>query len=115
MTGLFSRIGALFGGAKQGQDGGRRDEETVVYQDLRICPTPIPEGGQWRLAAAIVKGTGDEAVEYELVRADVFASRDDVAWAQLVTGSDVNVEQLLLHNTVILVGDALQTLAQRSA
>jgi hypothetical protein len=77
MTGLFSRIGALFGGAKQGQDGGRRDEETVVYQDLRICPTPIPEGGQWRLAAAIVKGTGDDAVEYELVRADVFSSRDD--------------------------------------
>ena len=39
----------------------------------------------------------------------------NVAWAQLVTGADVNVEQLLLHNTVIVVGDALQTLAQRSA
>jgi large subunit ribosomal protein L4 len=39
----------------------------------------------------------------------------NVAYAQLVTGSDVNVEQLLLANTVILVGDALQTLAQRSA
>lgn len=77
MTGLFSRIGALFGGARQGQDGGRRDEETVVYKDLRICPAPIPEGGQWRLAAAIVKGTGDDAVEYDLVRADVFSSRDD--------------------------------------
>jgi large subunit ribosomal protein L4 len=39
----------------------------------------------------------------------------NVANVQLVTGADVNVEQLLLHNTVILVGDALQTLAQRSA
>jgi large subunit ribosomal protein L4 len=39
----------------------------------------------------------------------------NVAWVQLVTGSDVNVEQLLLANSVILVGDALQTLAQRSA
>lgn len=39
----------------------------------------------------------------------------NVAWAQLVTGADVNVEQLLLAHTVILVGDALQTLAQRSA
>jgi len=39
----------------------------------------------------------------------------NVAWVQLVTGNDVNVEQLLLANTVILVGDALQTLAQRSA
>ena len=39
----------------------------------------------------------------------------NVSWVQLVTGSDVNVEQLLLANTVIIVGDALQTLAQRSA
>lgn len=39
----------------------------------------------------------------------------NVAWAQLVTGSDINVEQLLLANSVILVGDALQSLAQRTA
>ena len=39
----------------------------------------------------------------------------NVSWVQLVTGSDVNVEQLLLANTVIIVGDALQSLAQRSA
>ena len=39
----------------------------------------------------------------------------NVAWVQLVTGADPNVEQLLLANSVILVGDALQTLAQRSA
>lgn len=39
----------------------------------------------------------------------------NVAWAQLVTGADVNVEQLLLANSVVLVGDALQSLAQRSA
>ena len=39
----------------------------------------------------------------------------NVAWAQLVTGSDLNVEQLLLANTIILVGDAVQTLAARTA
>ncbi len=39
----------------------------------------------------------------------------NVSYAQLVTGSDVNVEQLLLANTVILVGDAVQTLAARTA
>ena len=39
----------------------------------------------------------------------------NVSWAQLVTGADVNVEQLLLANSVVLVGDALQTLALRSA
>ena len=39
----------------------------------------------------------------------------NVAWAQLVTASDLNVEQLLLAHTVILVGDAVQTLAARTA
>lgn len=39
----------------------------------------------------------------------------NVAWAQLVSASDVNVEQLLLAHTVILVGDAVQTLAARTA
>ena len=39
----------------------------------------------------------------------------NIGWAQLVTAADVNVEQLLLARTVILVGDALPTLAQRTA
>ncbi|MES2995783.1 MAG: 50S ribosomal protein L4 [Verrucomicrobiota bacterium] len=39
----------------------------------------------------------------------------NVSWVQLVTGSDANVEQLLLANSVILVGDAIQSLAQRTA
>jgi hypothetical protein len=77
MSGFLSRIGSIFGGAKQEQSAVRRDEEMVVYQDLRIYPMPIPEGGQWRLAATIVMGTGEEELEYALVRADVFSSRDD--------------------------------------
>jgi large subunit ribosomal protein L4 len=39
----------------------------------------------------------------------------NVGYVQLVTASDVNVEQFLLANTVILVGDAVQTLAARTA
>lgn len=39
----------------------------------------------------------------------------NVAWTELVTAREVNVEQLLLAKTVVLVGDAIQTLAQRSA
>jgi large subunit ribosomal protein L4 len=39
----------------------------------------------------------------------------NVVWAQLVTAKDVNVEQLLLADSVVLVGDALQTLASRTA
>ena len=39
----------------------------------------------------------------------------NVAWVQLVTGSDLNIEQLLLAKSVILVGDAITSLALRTA
>ena len=39
----------------------------------------------------------------------------NVSWVQLVTGSDLNIEQLLLAKSVILVGDAILSLAQRTA
>lgn len=39
----------------------------------------------------------------------------NVAWVQLTTAADVNVEQLLLAKSVILVGDAISTLANRTA
>ena len=39
----------------------------------------------------------------------------NVGWTQLVSGSDLNVEELLLAKTVILVGDAVSTLAFRTA
>ncbi len=39
----------------------------------------------------------------------------NVAWTQLVTPSELNVEQLLLAKVIILVGDAVGTLAQRTA
>ena len=39
----------------------------------------------------------------------------NVSWVQLVTANDLNVEQLLLAKSVILVGDAITTLANRTA
>jgi large subunit ribosomal protein L4 len=39
----------------------------------------------------------------------------NVGWTQLVTGSDLNVEQILSAKTIILVGDAVSTLAFRTA
>lgn len=39
----------------------------------------------------------------------------NVSWVQLVTANDLNVEQLLLARSVILVGDAVNTLANRTA
>jgi len=54
----------------------------------------------------IVSNTFDEAT---------YLAGRNVSWVQLVTANDVNVEQLLLAKCVILVGDALTTLANRTA
>jgi large subunit ribosomal protein L4 len=39
----------------------------------------------------------------------------NIAWAQLVTAESVNVEELLHANSVLVVEDALETLAKRTA
>jgi len=39
----------------------------------------------------------------------------NVAWTQLVTPADLNVEQMLLAKVIILVGDSVATLALRTA
>lgn len=39
----------------------------------------------------------------------------NVSWVQLATAKDLNVEQLMLSRIVILVGDAVETLAKRTA
>ncbi len=39
----------------------------------------------------------------------------NVAWTQLVTPDELNVEQLLLAHSVVFVGDAVETLARRTA
>jgi large subunit ribosomal protein L4 len=44
-----------------------------------------------------------------------FLAARNVGWAQLVSASDVNIEQILLARSVILVGDALSILAFRTA
>jgi len=44
-----------------------------------------------------------------------FLSARNVGWTQLVSASDLNVEQLLLAKSIILVGDAVSILAFRTA
>lgn len=39
----------------------------------------------------------------------------NVSWTQLVTPSDLNVEQLLLSRVIVLVGNSVEVLAQRTA
>lgn len=46
---------------------------------------------------------------------NTYLAARNVGWALLVTADEVNVEQLLLSDSVILTQDALETLAKRTA
>ena len=52
---------------------------TETYEGFAIAATPIPEGGQYRLAATITKEVGGETKEHRLIRADVYTSVEDAA------------------------------------
>lgn len=76
MASFFSK---LFGGAEKNPDGAAapNPDKAVEYQELTIVPAPQSDGGQWRLAGEIIKGSGDEAQRHQFVRADTFSSRDE--------------------------------------
>jgi hypothetical protein len=49
------------------------------YKGFSIMPTPIKEGGQWRLAGTISKEIGGATKEHKFIRADLFSSKDEAA------------------------------------
>ena len=53
------------------------DEET--YKDFHIAASPMPEGGQYRLAATITKTIDGEEKSHRLIRADLFTGQDEAA------------------------------------
>lgn len=44
------------------------------YSGFRICATPIPAGGQYRVSGIIEKGEGDAKKQHTFVRADLIDS-----------------------------------------
>ncbi len=76
MVSFFSK---LFGGAGKASDGAGapNPDKAVEYQGLTIVPAPQSDGGQWRLAGEIIKGSGEDAQRHRFVRADTFSSRDE--------------------------------------
>ena len=46
---------------------------------------------------------------------NTYLAARNVAWAQLVTAESVNVEELIHANSILVVEDALETLAKRTA
>lgn len=52
-------------------------KEWEDYEGFRVCATPIPEGGQYRVSGIIEKGEGEAKKQHTFVRADLIASKDE--------------------------------------
>ena len=86
--GFFSK---LFGGGNDAAEPAPAAEETI--DGVRVVATPMPEGGQFRLAATLSKEIGGEMREHRLIRADLFQSRDEAARMAIQKAGQVIREQ----------------------
>ena len=64
---LFSK---LFGG------GGAAETEAILHEGFSIYPEPIAESGGHRICARIEKEIDGELQSHQMIRADVYSSRD---------------------------------------
>lgn len=76
----MSFLKKLFGG---GADKPAKEAQSETYKDYRITPTPINEGGQYRISARIEKDFDGETRTHILIRAETLAGQDAAATASL--------------------------------
>jgi hypothetical protein len=86
---FLRKLFGLSGGSPETDQGG----EAVEHEGYLIRPAPIAEGGQFRLCAVISRDIGGETREHRMVRADLFASREEAAEAAVRKAKLVIKEQ----------------------
>ena len=86
----MSLLSKLFGG---GRSAPAPEPEPEIYKDCRIFAEPVDEGGKFRLAARIEKEVDGETRTHQLIRADIFESRDAAASAAALKARQVIDEQ----------------------
>ena len=87
----MSFLKKLFGGG-----GGSADApaaETVDHEGYTIAPTPMPDGGQFRVCGTISKEIDGEVKSHTLIRADLFSTADESAEATIRKAKQVIKEQ----------------------
>jgi len=92
--------------------------DLVLGEKIKVVDTFAVADGKTKSFIAAITGLtslGKVLVVSNSFDEATFLAARNVSWVQLVTGDEVNVEQMLLADSIILVGDALQTLARRSA
>jgi len=72
--GILSGLKGLFSG---GESAPEAVEEAVEYKGFEIVPAPISEGGQYRVAATITKGEGNEQKTHRFIRSDLIPNRNE--------------------------------------
>lgn len=87
--GFFSR---LFGG-DGGGNAAPKIEATETIEGVLVEATPMPEGGQFRLAARLSKEIDGTVREHQLIRADLFQSREEAARMAITKARQVIAEQ----------------------
>ena len=68
-------------------------QASTEHEGYVITPTPVKEGGQFRLAGTITKEVNGEQKEHRLIRADLFPSIDDCTNFTVLKAKQVIKEQ----------------------
>jgi hypothetical protein len=77
MASFFSKIMSIFSGSQPNEPKANQPIVPHSHGECVIYPTPIAEGGQYRLAGRIEKMVNGEVQVHEFVRADTFSNHDD--------------------------------------
>lgn len=72
--GILSGLKGLFSGATATTE---KAEEAIEYNGYQIIPAPMKDGGQYRVAATITLGEGEEQKVHNFIRSDLMANRDE--------------------------------------
>ncbi len=89
--GLGDLLRGLFGGGSAQPEAAAGPAED--YKGFTIRADSRRNGGQWTTEAVITKTVGDVPKEHRLIRADLFAERDDATAASIAKAKRMIDEQ----------------------
>jgi len=75
----MSLLSRLFGSGSE-----PKEPQSEMYNDFKIFPEPVKEGGSYRIAARIEKEIGGEVKSHYLIRADTYESASAATEASIL-------------------------------
>ncbi len=77
MKSFFSRLFGLGDGGVEAEGSASSAGRSQDYKGFEIIARPISEGGQWRVAGAIVATVDGDLIERPFIRADLCTAEDE--------------------------------------